>query len=94
MAGAAYAEGWARYAEGMAEEVGLLTTADARLQRRLWPAHGMVIDPGLHALHWTREQAMAYLLDTGQYTEATAEDLIDRIAVESGGGGGVLRVAE
>ena len=81
---AAYAEGWARYAEGMAEEVGILTTADARVQRRLWPAHGMVIDPGLHALHWTRRQAVAYLLDTGQYTQTTAEDLIDRIAVMPG----------
>ena len=78
---AAYAEGWARYAEGMAEEIGVLQSADARLQRRLWPAHGMVLDPGLHVLHWTREQAVNYLLGTGQYTPTTAEDMIDRVAV-------------
>ena len=41
----------------------------------------MVLDPGLHALHWTRQQAVEYLLGTGQYTPATAEDMIDRVAV-------------
>ncbi len=81
---AAYAEGWARYAEGMAEEVGILITPDALIERRVWPAHGMVIDPGLNALHWTRQQAVDYLMTTGQYTTQTANDLIDRIAVMPG----------
>ena len=81
---AAYAEGWARYAEGMAEEVGILTTPDALIERRVWPAHGMVIDPGLNALHWTHQQAINYLMTTGQYTPQTANDLIDRIAVMPG----------
>ena len=81
---AAYAEGWARYAEGMAEEIGILATPDALIERRVWPAHGMVIDPGLNALHWTHQQAIDYLLTTGQYTPQTANDLIDRIAVMPG----------
>ena len=81
---AAYAEGWARYAEGMAEEVGILTTPDALIERRVWPAHGMVVDPGLNALHWTHQQAVDYLMTTGQYTPQTADDLIDRIAVMPG----------
>ena len=81
---AAYAEGWARYAEGMAEEIGILTTPDALIERRVWPAHGMVIDPGLNALHWTHQQAVDYLMTTGQYTPQTADDLIDRIAVMPG----------
>ena len=81
---AAYAEGWARYAEGMAEEIGIIRTPDALIERRVWPAHGMVVDPGLNALHWTRQQAVAYLMTTGQYTPQTADDLIDRIAVMPG----------
>ena len=81
---AAYAEGWARYAEGMAEEIGILATPDALIERRVWPAHGMVVDPGLNALHWTHQQAIDYLMTTGQYTPQTANDLIDRIAVMPG----------
>ncbi len=81
---ASYAEGWARYAEGMAEEIGILTTPDALIERRVWPAHGMVVDPGLNALHWTHQQAIDYLVTTGQYTAQTANDLIDRIAVMPG----------
>ncbi len=81
---AAYAEGWARYAEGMAEEIGILRTPDALIERRVWPAHGMVIDPGLNMFHWTHQQAVDYLMTTGQYTVQTAGDLIDRIAVMPG----------
>ena len=54
----AYAEGWARYAEAMGEEAGIYDMEDAAIMRRLWPARGMVVDPGLHALHWTRQQAV------------------------------------
>ncbi len=81
---AAYAEGWARYAEAMAEEIGILASPDALIERRVWPAHGMVIDPGLNALHQTRQQAIDYLMSTGQYTVQTANDLIDRIAIMPG----------
>ena len=81
---AAYAEGWARYAEGLAEEIGILATPDALIERRVWPAHGMVVDPGLNALHWTHQQAVDYLMTTGQYTPETANDVIDRIAVMPG----------
>jgi uncharacterized protein (DUF885 family) len=49
----AYAEGWARYAEAMSEEMHIYDTDDAAVLRRLWPARGMVVDPGLNAFHWT-----------------------------------------
>ena len=47
----AYLEGWARHAERMSEEAGLYPDRSALVMRRVWPARGMVVDPGLHALH-------------------------------------------
>ena len=79
-----YQEGWARYAEGLGEELGIYDDGDARIMRRIWPARGMVVDPGLHAFHWTRKQAIGYLVGTGRYTAKSADDLVDRIAVMPG----------
>jgi uncharacterized protein (DUF885 family) len=73
-----FGEGWARYAEALAEEMGLYTSDAARIQRRAWPAHGMVVDPGIHVLGWTRERAVSYLLATGGGSRAWAEALVDR----------------
>lgn len=79
-----YQEGWARYAEGLGEEFGIYDDKNAAIMRRIWPARGMVVDPGLHAFHWTREQAIKYLVSTGRYTAKSADDLVDRIAVLPG----------
>jgi uncharacterized protein (DUF885 family) len=81
---AAYAEGWARYAEAMSEEADIYDTEDAAILRRLWPARGMVIDPGLHAFHWTRQQAIDYIVASGRFTAEEANDYVDRIAVMPG----------
>ena len=79
----AFTEGWARYAEGIAEEVGILSSADARIQRRL-ASQGLLIDPGLHAFHWTRQQAIDSLVGTGRYSPSRAESVVDRIAAMPG----------
>jgi uncharacterized protein (DUF885 family) len=76
----AFVEGWARYAEALAEELGLYSSDEARLDRRLWPARGMVVDPGLLLFGWTRERAEAYIADGGWPSKA-AGALVDRIAV-------------
>jgi uncharacterized protein (DUF885 family) len=81
---AAYVEGWARYAERLSEEVGIYRTDFARISRRIWPARGMVVDPGLHALGWSREKAVDYLKYTGRFDAKTAEDTVDRIAAIPG----------
>ena len=75
----AYIEGWARYSEALAEEMGLYESDIARINRRLWPAHGMVVDPGIHALGWTREKALAYIRATGRFSQHEAESMVDRI---------------
>lgn len=60
----AYVEGWALYAERCAWELGF--TADpldnlGRLQAELFRATRLVVDTGLHAKHWSREQAIDYM---------------------------------
>ncbi|MEO8672369.1 MAG: DUF885 domain-containing protein [Tahibacter sp.] len=78
---AAYVEGWARYAERLADEVGIYRTDYARISQRIWPARGMVVDPGIHLFGWSRKQAVDYLVASGRFNETTAEATVDRIAV-------------
>lgn len=77
----AYLEGWGRYSERLAEEAGIYQTEYAKISRRIWPARGMVADPGMHLFGWTRQQTIDYLAATGRFGQAGAEDLIDRMAV-------------
>lgn len=79
-----FVEGWGRYAEALAEEAGLYTSDLAKIQRRAWPARGMVVDPGIHVLGWTRERAVAFILESGRYTPESANDMVDRIAAIPG----------
>jgi uncharacterized protein (DUF885 family) len=84
MLNAGFVEGWARYAENLSEEAGLYHTEYAKLQRRAWPARGMVVDPGIHAFGWTREQAIAFIMEAGRDTDRSAADMVDRIAAIPG----------
>lgn len=79
-----FAEGWARYSEALAEEMQMYTSDHARANRRLWPARGMVVDPGLHLFGWTREQAIAFIDESGRFEPGAADTLVDRIAVWPG----------
>jgi uncharacterized protein (DUF885 family) len=79
-----FVEGWGRYAEALAEEAGLYTSDLAKIQRRAWPARGMVVDPGIHVLGWTRERAVAFILESGRYTVESANDMVDRVAAIPG----------
>ena len=81
---AAYIEGWARNAEAMAEEAGIYDSDDALILRRAWPARGMVVDPGLHAMKWGRQQAIDYIVASGRFDAKQADDMVDRIAVLPG----------
>jgi len=77
-------EGWSRYSEALAEEMGLYTTTSAPILRRAWPARGMVVDPGLHLFGWTREEAKAYMVESGAFSASEADAMVDRIAILPG----------
>jgi uncharacterized protein (DUF885 family) len=81
---AAYVEGWGRTAEAFGETAGIYDSEDAAILRRVWPARGMVLDPGLHIMGWSRDQAVAYILASGKFSPGEAEDLVDRVAAMPG----------
>jgi uncharacterized protein (DUF885 family) len=74
----AYGEGWALYAESLGSELGVYRdpyTRFGRLTSERFRAVRLVVDTGLHALGWSREQAVAYFAQHAP-EESTAE--IDR----------------
>jgi uncharacterized protein (DUF885 family) len=75
----AYIEGWARYAEGLAEEMNLYTQKASPILRRSYIGHSMVVDAGLHLRNWTRQQALAYMLESGYFLKDEAEAVLDRV---------------
>jgi uncharacterized protein (DUF885 family) len=77
-------EGWARYAESLADEMGVYQTVAGPIGRLAWPARGMVVDPGIHLMGWTREQAIAFMDEAGRMTANELEEMVDRIAVLPG----------
>ena len=77
-------EGWARYSEALAEEMGLYRSVTGPILRRAWPARGMVVDPGIHLFGWTREQAIDFMMESGRFPESMGDDLVDRIAILPG----------
>jgi len=61
-----FSEGWGLYAEQLAEETGLYTDDRGRLgavSAALMRAVRLVVDTGLHAFGWSRERAVAYVVD-------------------------------
>jgi len=61
----AYVEGWALYSERLADEMGLYTSAIDRLGMLVGEAFRacrLVVDTGMHALGWTRQQAIDHML--------------------------------
>lgn len=81
---AAFTEGWARYGETLAEEIGLYETDYAKIERRIWPGHGQMLDVGVHVGGWSRTQALDFLKNTGAFDQAAAEAMLDRVAVLPG----------
>ena len=77
-------EGWARYSEALAEEMGLYVTTTGPIKRRAWPARGMVADPGIHLFGWTREEAIEFMMEAGRFPESMGDQMVDRIAILPG----------
>jgi uncharacterized protein (DUF885 family) len=75
--GGAYVEGWGLYSEKLADEMGLYRNEGERfgmLDAVAWRAARLVVDTGLHALRWTRQQSIDFLLEAGlSETDAVIE---------------------
>ena len=81
-------EGWGLYAERLAADMGIYEDNPAndigRLQAELHRAVRLVVDTGMHALGWSREQAIEYSLQTEGNHESEATSEIERYAVWPG----------
>ena len=83
----AYVEGWALYAESLGNELGLYDDPYVRygyLRAQAWRAGRLVVDTGIHALGWTRAQAIDYLVDSGGLAREDATAEVDRYIVWPG----------
>jgi len=80
---AGFAEGWAIYAEHLAEEANVYTVEYARITGRLRDGVALAVDAGIHAFDWTEEQAVAFLMEPG-FSKEAAHQLVLRHAAWPG----------
>ncbi|MEH8021164.1 DUF885 domain-containing protein [Rheinheimera metallidurans] len=77
----AYGEGWGLYAESLGKEMGFYQDPYSdfgRLTYETWRACRLVVDTGMHAMGWSRQQAIDYLADNTALTMPEVEAQIDR----------------
>ena len=83
----AYSEGWALYAESLGNEMGMYRDPYSKfgqLSAEAWRACRLVVDTGLHAFGWTRDQAIRYLADNSGISESSAIAEVDRYILNPG----------
>jgi uncharacterized protein (DUF885 family) len=81
MGNSGYSEGWGLYSERLADEMGLFSSDMDRmglLSNEALRAARMVVDPGLHVLGWTRDQAVEYMLSHTAENRQAVENEVDR----------------
>jgi uncharacterized protein (DUF885 family) len=80
-------EGWALYAERLADEMGLYSSDVARLgmlSNEAYRAARLVVDPGMHVLGWSRDEAIQYMLEhTAEGIDSLTSE-VDRYAAVPG----------
>ena len=83
----AFTEGWALYAEQLAREMGFYQNPYhnfGRLQNELWRAARLVLDTGIHAKKWTREEAIDYFRENTPLSEGDIVTEVERFFVNPG----------
>ena len=81
---AAYTEGWALYAETLGKDFGLYEDPVwyyGHLNAEMLRAVRLVVDTGMHSLGWSREKAIAYMVEKQGVSEARAKNQIERYMV-------------
>lgn len=83
----AFIEGWGLYAESLGKELGLYTDPlqyFGALTFDIWRANRLVVDTGMHALGWTREDAIEWMLGNSPITDTDVVAEVERyIAIPS-----------
>jgi uncharacterized protein (DUF885 family) len=77
----AFSEGWGLYAESLGKEIGVYTDPYqyfGGLNAELWRAIRLVVDTGIHAKGWTREQVLDYMYANSAVAEARAVSEAER----------------
>ena len=83
----AYSEGWALYAEQLADELGAYATPLERagyLQSFLFRATRLVVDTGIHAKQWSREKATDYMVATTGFARPRTQREVERYCTQAG----------
>ena len=83
----AYSEGWGLYTELLPLEMGFYEDPYSnfgRLAMELWRAARLVVDTGLHYKQWSREEAIAYLVENTPNSQGDAVNAIERYIVMPG----------
>jgi uncharacterized protein (DUF885 family) len=83
-----YIEGWALYAEQLANEMGMYEKDPfgqiGFLHDAMFRAVRLIVDTGMHAMHWSREQAIKYFVDVLGDQDASATTEVERYVVWPG----------
>jgi len=77
----AYSEGWAFYAERLGREVGFYQdpySEYGRLENEMWRSVRLVVDTGVHAQHWSREQMVDFFRQHTAMDEPNIASEVDR----------------
>ena len=77
----AFVEGWGLYAESLGDDMGLYTDPYSKfgqLTYEMWRAVRLVVDTGMHSMHWTRQQAIDYFMQNAPKAELDIVNEIDR----------------
>lgn len=84
----AYVEGWALYAEHVAVEIGAYENDPfgriGAVQSALFRAARIVVDTGIHAKHWSRQDATRWMVENAGEQQTSAQREIDRYCVYPG----------
>jgi uncharacterized protein (DUF885 family) len=83
----AYGEGWGLYSEWLGHELGLYADPYdhfGQLAWEIWRAVRLVVDTGLHAKGWTRDQAVRYFLENSPRPELDVVNEVDRYLATPG----------
>src|SRR3546814_7226316 len=77
-----YGEGWGLYAEQLADELGAYEDDPVGRIGFVWSAllraSRLVVDTGIHAFRWSREEAIAWLVDHGGIPKGMATNEVER----------------